>query len=442
MPKYDLSLPAGTRDFFAEDMKLRESVLHTVRDVFERFGFLPLETPAFERVDIMMGKYGEEEKLIFKILKRGEKQSGGEADLALRYDFTIPLARVVARYPEKIGRLFRRYQIGPVWRADRPAKGRFREFYQCDVDIVGSRSVNAEAEVILVLTEALSAAGVHNFTVRLNSRKVLGALLEMHGIPTELHTSVTTAIDKLDKIGVVGVSAELLQRGVPASKRDGLLQDLEAHVADPGHIRKRLVSLPSGEAALRDIDQVTGIVQPLMKHGKLVFDPFVARGLSYYTGIIFEIAAEGIGSSIASGGRYDDLVGMFSSNEVPACGGSLGIERILMLLQNTEAARERQNVPQVLVTIWDENLRSDAFRFATHLRDHGVSTEIYVGEGKLSQQIGYASKKGIPYCAVIGPDEHAKSQVAIKDLRSQIQVLATWDEALQTLKRTAKTPLP
>jgi histidyl-tRNA synthetase len=438
MQKPDVSPPAGTRDFFAEDLELRERVLRTVRTVFERHGFSPLETPAFEKLDIITGKYGEEEKLIFKILKRGEKQSGGDADLALRYDFTVPLARVVARYPDKIGRFFRRYQIGPVWRADRPGKGRFREFYQCDFDIVGSKSLNVEVEVFLLLADVLSEVGVRDFTIRINSRELLSALMEMNGVPPELHASVITAIDKLDKIGVPGVAKELTERGLQAESRDPLLRLVETYVADPESMKKQIASSPKGQKELSAIDQVMGVVQPLMRQGKLQFDPFLARGLSYYTGIIFEVAAEGIASSIASGGRYDNLIGMFSSADVPACGGSLGIERILMVLQSTGAMGANRTSPDVLVTVWDESLRPASFRFATHLRNAGINTEVYVGEGRIPEQIGYASKKGIPYAAVIGPDEESKNQVAVREMVSRKQTLATWDEAAQIVRGPAK----
>lgn len=411
--------PSGSRDFLPDAVKARERVMRTIKEVFERFGFLPLETPAFERIEVLTGKYGDEgEKLIFKILKRGQQAATGEADLALRYDFTVPLARVVAHHRHKIGSIFKRYQIGPVWRADRPAKARFREFYQCDVDVVGSKSPLADAETILALAEALQALGLGRFTVRLNSRKVLKALTEAYGIAPALHRTVLTALDKLDKTDLDSVMKELSDQGVGAESTRQLAEDI-ASGAPQERARARLAQLHEGRAGLSEVDHVEALVAPVLRAGSIRFDPFLARGLDYYTGPVFEFAAEGLSSSIASGGRYDDLIGMFSKESVPACGGSLGLERIIHLMEANE--KRALGIPQALILVWDEDFRLDALKLASEVRCVGVSAEVYLGEGDVGRQMRYASKKEIPFCLLLGPDERLSGAVTVKNMRSGVQ---------------------
>ena len=421
MKNLDLSPPSGTRDFFPETVKFRERVFAVIKSTFENFGFLPLETPAFERIETLMGKYGAEgEKLIYKILKRGEKAATGEVDLALRYDFTVPLARVVAQYPHKIGTVFKRYQIGPVWRADRPGKGRFREFYQCDVDIVGSSSRLADAEIILVVSEVLKALGLEKFVIQLNSRKVLEGLLESYDIPQASWTAVLTILDKLDKIGIEGVLTQLAERDIPAHIIEQLKEDLTGNTVE-ARLRTRLQLSDVGREGLSEVDGIIHLARSATDDARVVFNPSLARGLSYYTGPIFEVFTEELGLSIAGGGRYDELVGMFGKKPIPACGGSLGVERILSLLQEDE--QQESASPQVLVTVWNEEFWTDAIKIAHKLRAGGISTEIFLGTGGIGKQIKYASDKGIQFCVLFGPDEKSRGEITVKNLRSGVQTV-------------------
>lgn len=424
MNKVDVSPPSGTRDFLPEAVEARERVLASIKKTFERHGFRPMETPAFERLEVLTGKYGEEgEQLIFKILKRGEKAATGEADYALRYDLTVPLARVVARHQEVFGKMFRRYQIGPVWRADRPAKGRFREFYQCDFDIVGPKSLTADAEVLLALTSALGALEIGEFVVRLNSRKVLHGMMEVYGIPEEQQGGVLIALDKFDKVGAEGVAKELVERGLPPSNVEHMLAALQDHA----RFAAELQTSENGRAGLDEVNQLIEMTGGQLCAGTIVFDPLLARGLNYYTGPIFEVKHHGLGSSIASGGRYDNLIGMFAGKTIPACGGSLGMERILMLLE--DRAQASVSGPKVLVTVWDAASVAESLRIATRLRREGVSTEVYLGKDRIGEQIGYASKRGISFVVMCGPDERAQGAVKVKDLRADSQQALGLEEA-------------
>src|SRR5262245_7375717 len=319
--------PSGTRDFLPDDIRRREYVIGVVRDIYERYGFEPLETPAFENIETLLGKYGEEgNKLIFKILKRGEHEHTGEADLALRYDLTVPLARVVAQYQNELPRFFKRYQIQPVWRADRPAKGRFREFFQCDLDSIGSTSALVEADVLAAICEVLTTLGFDDFVVRLNHRQLLAALLQTAGVPAALHGSALVALDKLDKIGPDGVQKEFVARGVDERAAaqclslfgSRTLDELERHVG--------------AHESLANLRAIAAASEPTAAARRIRIDPSLARGLSYYTGAIMEVAVADLAGSLGGGGRYDGLVGMFLGRDVPACGFSLGLERILVVM--------------------------------------------------------------------------------------------------------------
>lgn len=414
--------PAGTRDFFGPVMRGRERAIAIVRGVFERYGFQPLETPAFERIEVLTGKYGADEKLIFKILKRGEYEATGEADMALRYDLTVPLARYIASAGMQMGDVFRRYQIGPVWRADRPAKGRFREFYQCDVDIAGANTRLADADVLLAVADALHALGLDGCVIRLNSRQVLRGLMHAYDVPAGRETDVLTAIDKLDKIGVEGVEKEMAERNIPAEISRAMLADFTA--GNPVEkLQQRAESNDAGRAGWRDVQQILALVGPGLSGSRIAFDPCVARGLDYYTGFVFEVMYEKepgkLPLSIAAGGRYDELVGMFLGRALPACGGSLGFERILMLLEERQA--KLSPIPAVLVAVWDDEAAPDACGLAAELRRAGVSVELSVGGGKLASQLKYANRKEVPLCVFRGPDEKSRDEVAIKNLRSGSQ---------------------
>lgn len=423
MSMINTSPPSGTRDFLPSDLKFREKIIGVIKQVFESFGFLPIETPAFERIEILMGKYGDEgEKLIFEILKRGKKKVAMESDLALRYDLTVPLARVTARYQNKLPKIFKRYQIGPVWRADRPGKNRFREFYQADIDIVGINSIAADAEIILALSEVLTKLGIQDFVVCLNSRKVLIGLIETLEIPKQSQNKVLIILDKLDKIGVKEAEKELLKEdlSVKAAKNiKELFRLLNSDTSVISILKDFLRYSSEGKAGLKETERIIEIVTPIIGEDAVIFSPLLARGLAYYNGPIFEIYSKGVTTSIASGGRYDNLVGMFSKRSVPACGGSLGIERIISLLDEKKPNKKELSFSQILVTVWNEEFLPDSLRLASELRSQGLLVETYLGEGdKIGKQLSYASNMKIPFVVLFGPDEKNKNEVAIKNMRT------------------------
>ena len=431
------------RDFLPADVRRREYVIGVIKEVYERYGFEPLETPAVENIETLTGKYGEEgNQLIYKILKRGVHESSGEADLALRYDLTVPLARVVAEYRDQLPKFFKRYQIQPVWRADRPARGRFREFYQCDVDVLGSRSMIVETEICAAAVQALTQLGFRDFKLRLNHRQVLTGVLETAGVPLNKHDSALVAIDKLDKIEAQGVTRELTAREIDKSAADSLINFFDglsslAHAAElhaseePEKQREalnaavlgRLVEFVGGnELGARGIEELRSILRYASAAGvasKIEIDPTLARGLSYYTGAIMEITVKDLPGSLGGGGRYDNLVGMFAGNDVPACGFSLGLERIIVVM--TERAMFPANVgrsAEVMVAIWNEATIEDSLAIAAELRDRGVRVEMYPESDKLAKQFKYAAAVQVPFVAVIGEAEKEKAEVAIKDMRT------------------------
>lgn len=407
--------PSGTRDFLPEDVARRERAFATIRQVFHRHGFDPLDTPSFERLEVLTGKYGDEgDQLIFKILRRGEHEGTGQADLALRYDLTVPLARVVARYGSQLAMPFKRFHIAPVWRADRPGKGRFREFFQCDVDTVGSDSLLADAATIAAVGDALTALGLDGFRVQLNSRHALRGLVEAYGVPAELETDALVALDKLDKVGADGVAAELTDRGLPAAAVAALADDLGSGELE-GRVRDRLGTTERGAAGLAEVDEVLALLGggdgPALP---VAYAPVLARGLSYYTGPVFEVVHDGLDATIAAGGRYDGLIGMFAGTDIPATGGSLGIERILLLL--AEQGGGAASGPDVLVTVMDDDGGADALALAGRLRSGGVATDLWVGGGRLGKQLRHADRRGARYAVIRGSDERAAGTVAVKDL--------------------------
>ncbi len=420
--------PAGTRDFLPDDIRRREYVIGVVRDVYERCGFEPLETPAFENIETLLGKYGEEgNKLIFKILRRGEHEASGEADLALRYDLTVPLARVVAQYQNQLPRFFKRYQIQPVWRADRPARGRYREFYQCDIDAVGSTSPIVEAESVGAVSEVLTRLGFDNFEIRLNHRRVLSALLEVSGIPEPQHADALVAIDKLDKIGAEKVVGELGSRGIPAGAAAALLDAFTPAGADGEALPalgERLRSHDAGQAAAAELSAIVELASATPAAGRLRVDPSLARGLSYYTGAIMEITVPDLAGSLGGGGRYDNLVGMFLGRDIPACGFSLGLERIIVVMteRGMFPAKVAKGAVDVTIAVLDESLRRDALRLAAELRGERLRVDIFPEPGrKLDKPLKYASSRNVPVMAILGEDERARGEVTVRDLMTRQQ---------------------
>jgi histidyl-tRNA synthetase len=428
------------RDFLPDDVRKRAYVLDVVTDVYEKYGFEPLETPAVENIETLLGKYGEEgNRLIFKILKRGEHEATGQADLALRYDLTVPLARVVAEHRGQLPKFFKRYQIQPVWRADRPARGRFREFYQCDVDAIGSTSPAVEAEVCAAVCDVLERLGFTDFTVRLNHREVLRGLLDTAGIPSTLHDTALVAIDKLDKIGADAVIEDLLARGVAADAARAVLDAFatggEANATVADRIAARLGSHATGALGLENLKAILSLSSPTSAGPHLRLDPSLARGLSYYTGAIFEIAVEGIGS-LGGGGRYDDLVGMFSSESVPACGFSLGLERILVVMgeRGMFPASVASSGADVLATVWNADALGDTLALARELRAGGLRVEVYPDADKIGKQMKYASSRGVRFATIVGDDERAQATVMVKDLTAGTQTPVARSEAAAWIK--------
>jgi histidyl-tRNA synthetase len=417
----------GMRDFLPDDVRRRDYVIGVIAEVYSRYGFEPLETPALENIETLMGKYGDEgAKLIFKVLRRGEHEGSGETDLALRYDLTVPLARVVAEHRGKLPRFFKRYQIQPVWRADRPARGRFREFYQCDVDIMGSRSPVVEVELCSAVSDVLTKLGFQDFTIRINHRQVLAALLTGAGVAPELHGQALVAIDKLDKIGRDGVQRELESRGIATASHDRLLNWMTAGSRADAldwletECRGDGSRTDDATAAFQNLREIFALANLSGTARQLTFDPSLARGLSYYTGAIMEIHVSDLAGSLGGGGRYDGLIGMFSGEDIPACGFSLGLERILVVMTERQMfpAHAHAAAADVMVTLFDDEGVGAALALARALRTAGVSVDVYPELDKVGKQFKYASTRAIPFVAVMGADERAAGQVTIKNMAS------------------------
>ncbi|MCU0646126.1 MAG: histidine--tRNA ligase, partial [bacterium] len=448
------SIPKGTRDFLPENMLRRQFVMNTIRSIFEKYGYEPLETPSIERLDVLAGKLGEEgEQLIFKILKRGTgiEKVGRElkevtftniseiAEEALRYDLTVPLCRVVAMYQNELTYPFKRYQMQPVWRGDRPQKGRYREFYQCDADTVGSASMLADAETIALTNEILMVLGFKQFKIRINNRKILTGIVEYSGVDINRVNDVCIAIDKLEKIGMDGVKQELEEREIPQPAITKILKVLEIK-GDPETILKDVASLlnisAKGTEGINETMELISLIGSLgVPEKNYALDLYLARGLSYYTGPIYESIVEQpkIGS-LTGGGRYDELVGMFSGQNIPATGTTIGIERIIDVMTELNMLPESKTKTRVLVTIFDAATRNASLDIAKNLRSAGINAEIFFDMGGLKKQFKYADKKGIPYVVILGPDEVARKEASLKNLKSGEQSNVTLEKLIEILK--------
>ncbi len=428
--------PSGTRDLLAAEAEQREQAFSVIRSVFTQYGFEPLQTPAFERLDVLLGKYGDEsDKLVFKILRRGEHEASGEADLALRYDLTVPLARVAAAYGSRLPTPYKRYAMGPVWRADRPGKGRYREFVQCDLDTLGSASVLADAEALCAQHDAIAALGLAEFSIQLNSRRVLTGLLEAFGIPDELGPGVLITLDKLDKLPPDAVIAELEGRGLAAATAAELVLAMTAPDA-VDRIRAALKPGEEGAAGLDEVDRVLSLVTPQIPAGRIAFTPRLVRGLSYYTGPIWEVVAPGGAGSIGSGGRYDHLIEKLGGPDTPATGSSLGVERILMLLPESETAQRGRL--DVAVTVMAGEFATQSFALAAAARAAGLRSSVYLGSSaKLGRQLRWASDQGARWCLIYGSAEDEAGTVTVRDMRSGEQTAVGAGELSGYLARVA-----
>lgn len=413
--------PSGTRDFLAAEFEKREWAFGVLRTIFASYGFEPLQTPAFERIDVLLGKYGDEaDKLVFKILRRGEHEASGEADLALRYDLTVPLARVAAAYSSQLPMPYKRYAIGSVWRADRPGRGRYREFTQCDLDTLGTRSPLADAEVLCAHHDAVSGLGISDFSILLNSRLVLSGLLEVFAVPAELGPGVLTSLDKLDKLRPEEVTAELGERGLAAQTADELVATITAADARD-RIRTALKRSDTGTAGLDEVDELLALVSAQVPAGRIAFAPRMVRGLSYYTGPIWELVAAGGVGSLGGGGRYDRLIAYLGGPDVPATGSSLGVERILLALGEGAAAARRGRL-DVAVPVLSDDLVERSFALAAVARSAGLRASVYLGaSGKLGKQLRWAADQGARWCLIYGYAERDAGVVTVRDMASAQQ---------------------
>lgn len=448
------SLPKGTRDFGPLQMSRRKFILNTIEKVFKKYGFQPLETPAMENLSVLTGKYGEEgDKLLFRILNSGDflkKTSPAEYDKGanamlplitekgLRYDLTVPFARYVVMNRNEVTFPFRRYQIQPVWRADRPQKGRYREFYQCDADVVGTDSLICEADIIMMIDEVFKNLGITEYTVKMNHRALLSALAEKINAP-EKAADLFVAMDKLDKIGKEGVINELLQKGFSdeaiailepvfdfKGNNDELLNFMESHFK----------GIDKGESGIADI---RSILNYLNNYGSeaahLALDITLARGLSYYTGAIFETVINNVKiGSVSGGGRYDDLTGVFGMPGVSGVGFSFGVDRLYDVMEELNLfPRETTRSVKALIVHFSENNKIYSLGVLKKLRDAQISAEVYPDNAKLKKQLMYANKKDIPYVIIIGDNEQESGRLTLKNMASGDEDNITIDKIVEKL---------
>lgn len=436
------AIPKGTRDFNAEELYKRHFIMNTIRNVYELFGFEPIETPTMEKLNILTGKYGDEgDRLLFKILDSGDyfqkvkDEDIEEKNLAaitnsiskkgLRYDLTVPFARYVAQHRNDITFPFKRYQMQPVWRADRPQKGRYREFYQCDADVIGTDSLIAESEFLQIYDHVFRKLGIPNVEIKLNNRKILAGIAEVIGAE-EKFMSLTIAIDKLDKIRIEGVSKELSENGF-SSKQIQLIQEVLSFQESDQPLDLMEEFLSSSDIGRKGIQELREILQNIEKttvnKDQIGVDITLARGLTYYTGTIFEVIVpdSGIGS-ISGGGRYDDLTSLFGFDGVSGVGISFGLDRIYDVMEGMglwpEQLRKRKTPTKVLVTYMDTAVKENVIDFMEKLRFNGINAEMYLEDTKLGKQFKYANDKGIPYVVVIGSQEVEKGEFQLKFMES------------------------
>lgn len=444
------SIPKGTRDFSPLQMARRNYIFDTIKSVFRLYGFQQIETPAMENLSTLMGKYGEEgDKLLFKILNSGDWKSGLTAEAlaeetigkltskvsekGLRYDLTVPFARFVTQYRNDISFPFKRYQIQPVWRADRPQKGRYREFYQCDVDVVGTDSLVSELELIQIVEEVYKRLGI-NVQLKLNNRKILSGIAEVIGEADKI-VDITVAIDKLDKIGLDNVNAELLEKGLPQEAVDKLQPILALSGSNSDKLATLREVLATSEVGLKGVEE-TEVIFGLCENAgvalNIELDLTLARGLNYYTGAIFEVKALDVQmGSITGGGRYDNLTGIFGMPGVSGVGISFGADRIYDVLTELDLYPKDvlEQTKLLFVSFGEEELRY-SLRWAKELRKAGVHVEVYPEAVKMKKQMGYADQKQIPYVAIVGGNEMEANVVALKDMVSGEQMNVTLEELI------------
>jgi histidyl-tRNA synthetase len=460
------SLPKGTRDFGPAQMAKRQYIIENIRTVFQKYGFQPLETPAMENLETLTGKYGDEgDQLLFKILNSGDYLKEVDSsklatqnsklltqeisEKGLRYDLTVPFARYVVMNRHEIALPFKRYQIQPVWRADRPQKGRYREFYQCDADVVGTDSLICEAEIILMIKEVfkslkikgsdIGASGKEAYTIKVNHRGILSGLAELAGAK-ENESSLFVAIDKLDKIGEEKVKEELRTKGFDDKSRATVFEILNFHGSTAEKIDLLNQRFSSSEKGMKGVNDFSAVLQLLEDYGvgeaHVEFDISLARGLSYYTGCIFEVKINNVAiGSVSGGGRYDNLTQAFGAKEkLSGVGISFGIDRIYDAMEELQLfPKEAQISSKVLICPLDEVSQRYALKVVNQLRKRGISSEVYPDQAKVKKQLEYANKKMVPYTIVIGSEEMASGQLALKNMQTGEQFKMTVDEIINKI---------
>ncbi|ADY53821.1 histidyl-tRNA synthetase [Pseudopedobacter saltans DSM 12145] len=451
------SVPKGTRDFGPIETQKRNYIYNTIKSVFRKYGYQEIQTPTMENLDTLTGKYGEEgDKLIFKILNSGDfyekasakKTAEGDfssksilpliSEKALRYDLTVPFARFVVMHQNEITFPFKRFQIQPVWRADRPQKGRYREFYQCDVDVVGSDSLLNEAEFICIYDEALSKLGLKDFSIKINNRKILTGIAELIGKPNQI-VDMTVAIDKLDKIGLDGVEKELLSKGFTGADLEILKPVILLNGSNNEKLAQLKMVLKDSLNGLKGIEEIETVFSYLagfdIKTAKVELDLTLARGLNYYTGCIFEVKTNEVAmGSIGGGGRYDDLTGMFGLKNLTGAGVSFGADRIYDVLEELNLfPKTAEESTKVLICVFGKEEEQYAIPLLAKLRSVAINAELYPFGAKLKKQMQYANDKHIPYTIVIGSDEMQSGKLTFKDMNSGEQKQATIDEIVRSL---------
>ncbi|MBS7565408.1 histidine--tRNA ligase [Mucilaginibacter sp. Bleaf8] len=450
------SVPKGMRDFSPAEMVKRNYIFDTIKSVFRKYGYQQIETPTMENLTTLMGKYGDEgDKLIFKVLNSGDylakadaqaladrnsqKATAGISEKALRYDLTVPFARYVVQHQNEIIFPFKRFQVQPVWRADRPQKGRYREFYQCDADVVGSDSLLNEAEFVLIYDEALSLLGLKDFSIKINNRKILSGIAEIIGKP-ELIVDMTVAIDKLDKIGMDGVVAELLTKGFTQQDIDRLEPVILLEGSNAEKIEKLkdvLAASPIGLKGIEELETIFAYLQSFtLQKATLELDITLARGLNYYTGAIFEVKTNEVAmGSIGGGGRYDDLTSMFGLKGLTGAGISFGADRIYDVMEELQLFPQASNqTTKALICTFDKEGETFALPLLQQLRNNNINAELYPAGAKIKKQFDYANNKNIPYVIVIGSDEVQTGQLTFKDMQTGDQQKLDSSAIMERLK--------
>ena len=441
------SIPKGTRDFSPAEMMRRTYIFETIKSVFRTYGFAPLETPSMENLSTLLGKYGDEgDKLLFKILNSGDYAAGLNdeqvrtaskiCEKGLRYDLTVPFARYVVQHQNEISFPFKRYQVQPVWRADRPQKGRYREFYQCDVDVIGSRSLLNEVELIEIVERVFAKLGI-NVTLKMNNRKILYGIAEAIGHADKM-MDITVAIDKLEKIGLDNVKAELAERGLEQEAIDKLQPILElsgTNAEKLAKLREVIGVSETGVKGIEEMSEIFGYVERLGLQLPIELDLSLARGLNYYTGAIFEVKAMDFAiGSICGGGRYDDLTGIFGLPNTSGVGISFGADRIYDVMVGLDLFPEEVNfTTKVMFVNLGVEEQMASLGIIRTLRDKGIAAEIYPEATKMKKQMEYANRRMIPYVVIIGSNELAERKATIKNMRTGEQACVAFEEVCDAL---------